>query len=57
MIKRDPNKKGRPNTIFLPSEKAYFAYNLYKYPDNKDYQQAQFYYYDKKYNIGKYSSP
>lgn len=57
MIKRDSDRHAKPNKIFYPSQKAYFAYNLYRYPDNLDYQRAEYFYYDNKYNISRYGGP
>jgi hypothetical protein len=34
---------------------TFFAYELAKNPTNKDYLEAEYYLYDKKYNIGKYN--
>lgn len=57
MIKRpdDLSKINEAQTIFMPSQKAYFAYSLYKSPNNTKYKEAEYYYYDQKYNISKYS--
>lgn len=57
MIQRDSSRHSKPNKIFYPSQKAYFAYNLYLYPDNLDYQRAEYFYYDNKYNISRYGAP
>ena len=56
MIARPASRqKYGPNSIFLPTQKAYFAYNLFKEPTNERYLKAEYYYFDKKYEIGKYS--
>lgn len=56
MKARPPEKTSRPSEIFMPSEKAYFAYRLYQNPKREDYLRAEYYYYDMKYNISQNST-
>ena len=55
MMKRPTRKMhNKPNHVFKPTEHAYFAYSLYQQPDNINYLNAEYYYYETKYNISKY---
>jgi len=38
----------------MPTQKAYFAYNLHNNPDNEKYQKAEQYYFQYKYNLDQY---
>ena len=55
MMKRPKKKLSKSTHIFKPTEQAYFAYSLYLQPDNPKFMQAEYYYYESKYNISQYS--